>query len=381
MKTAVISLYESFPPVSGAASVSYNLAKHMPWEKYLIQVSRKKDSILKDTNIHLINLRIFLDKGPLKGIFLFYQFRKILRKLKQIKPNVVILEGATWTVYLLILFYLMKLYRVDAKIIYHAHNVEFLLRKQKNNVVIARVTKWAEGHLVSKANVCTAVSKKDAVHFERLYEAKPLILPNGVDIGVFDSVPDVQVKKIKSKYNLTEKNVLFMGLTTFKPNKDAIDFLVHDVFPSVVKRCPEAKLVIIGGKVKYKRSWLLNPGILPFEEVPAFVKACDVCVAPVFSGSGTRIKILEYMAANKPVISTTKGAEGISIKAGETIVIADPADKFVENVLCLLKETDWAEKIGREGRELVRAYYAWPKIMKDFTCQMDGIFSGEAQPE
>ena len=57
-KTAIISLYESFPPVCGAASVSYNLAKYMPWEKYLIQVSGEKDFILKDRNTHLINLRI-----------------------------------------------------------------------------------------------------------------------------------------------------------------------------------------------------------------------------------------------------------------------------------------------------------------------------------
>jgi len=381
MKTAVISLYESFPPVCGAASVTYNLTKYTPWEKYLIQVSGKKDFSLKDNDISLINLRIFLDNGPLKGIYLFSQFRNIIKKLKQIKPDIVILEGASWTVYMIILFYLIKFYRIDARIIYHAHNVEFLLRRQKNNIIIALVTKWAEGHLVSKANVCTAVSEEDAVHFERLYEAKPLILPNGVDIDVFESVPDVQIEKIKSKYNLTEKNVLFMGLTTFKPNKEAIDFLVHDVFPYVVKRCPEAKLVIIGGKVKHKRRWLLNPGLIPFEEVPAFVKACDVGVAPVFSGSGTRVKILEYMAANKPVISTTKGAEGISVKAGETIVIADTADTFAENVLCLLKETDFAEKIGREGRELVRAYYAWPKIMKDFTCQLNDIFSREAQPK
>ena len=313
MKTAVVSLYESFPPVSGAASVTYNLTKYIPWEKYLIQVSEKKDFSLKEKDISLINQRISVDSGPLKGIYLFNQFRNIIKKLKQIKPDIVILEGASWTVFMMILFYLIKLYRIDVKVIYHAHNVEFLLRRQKNNIIIALITKWAEGHLVSKANVCTAVSEEDAVHFERLYEVKPLILPNGVDIGVFDSVSDIQIKKIKSKYNLTEKNVLFMGLTTFKPNKDAIDFLVHDVFPYVVKRCPEAKLVIIGGKVKHKRRWLLNPGIIPFEEVPAFVKACDVCVAPVFSGSGTRVKILEYMAANKPVISTTKGAEGISV--------------------------------------------------------------------
>lgn len=381
MKVAVVSLYESFPPVCGAASVTYNLAKHIPWEKYLIQISGKKDFILKESSTNLINLRILSDKTPFKGIYIFSQIRKIIRKIKHIKPDLVILEGASWTVYVLMLYCMIRLNRIDAKIIYHAHNVEFLLRKQKNNIFIALITKWAEGQLISKANLCTAVSKEDADHFERLYGEKLLILPNGVDVSFFDSTTDLQIEKIKSKYNLSKNIVLFMGLTSFKPNKEAIDFLVHDVFPTVVKRCPEAKLAIIGGEIKYKREWLLNPGIIPFEEVPAFVKACDVCVAPVFSGSGTRVKILEYMAAKKPVLSTTKGAEGISYQAGETLVVADTANKFVEEILCLLRETDYAEKLGQKGSELVRAHYAWPKIMEDFSRHMEYLFSEEKQPQ
>ncbi len=366
MKTVIVSFYEASPPVSGAATVTYNVTKFLSGEKYLIQLSSKENTFTINDNVHLINIRNISNNRIFKALNLGLHFPSITKKIKQIKPEVIILEGASWALYYLILFYLLKINHIKAKVVYHAHNVEYLLRVQKNNKIIAMITRWAEGNIMKKSDLSTAVSEIDASCFERIYGIKPSLLPNGVDVERFGKVTEEEIHKIKEQYGLRGKVVLFMGLPAFKPNKVAIDFLINDVFPLVAKEYPEAKLAIIGGDIGYKKGWLINPGIIPFEEIPIFVKACGVCVAPIFSGSGTRLKILEYMAGGKPVVSTTKGAEGINVKNGENILFADDADKFTEKILYLFNNSELAQRMGSEGIKLVKAYYSWQKIIQDF---------------
>ena len=77
------------------------------------------------------------------------------------------------------------------------------------------------------------------------------------------------------------------------------------------------------------------------------------------------------MAAGKPVVSTTKGAEGISVKNGENIVIADDADSFAENIISLINQTEYSKKIGEQGIKLTRKSYSWAQIMRPFNQLLD----------
>lgn len=367
MKIIVVSFYQTFPPTFDSASVTYNLTKHLPGEKYLIHLGSNEKNRIPESNISLVNIKCTTNTNFMKFLNMTIKFPKITAKIKQLAPEFIVLEGAAWVLYYLILFLFLKFNKIESKIIYHGHCVEYLLRKEKNNIFITIIAKWAEGIMLRKSDFVSAVSEIDAIHFEEIYGVKPYILPNGVDVEKFDNVTDEEINRIKKKYNLNGKIVLFMGLPFFKPNKEAIDFLVRNVFPPVNRENPDAELAIIGGEIAYKRKWLINPGSIPYEEVPVFIKACDVCVAPIFSGSGTRLKILEYMAAGKPVVSTTKGAEGITvIKDGENIIIADDANNFAKKIVYLLKNQELAKKIGNEGMQAVIENYSWQKIMQNF---------------
>ncbi len=366
MKIVIVSFYNSFPPVSGAANVTYKFSKYLAGERYLIQLSPYCENKEKDHGIKIINLKQVRFRGFRKILEMFSHAFKIVSKIKNISPEFVVLEGASWALYNLILISLLKQTKIDPLIVYHAHNVEYLLRKQKNNWLIANITKWAEKNLLKKSDIITAVSQNDAHHFKKLYGEKALIVPNGVDIQCFDTVSDNQIKVIKAKYNLSGALVLFMGLIDYPPNQEGINFLINSVFPVVRKKSPDLKLVIIGGRLKSKEKWILNPGVIPFEEIPILVKACDVCVAPIFSGSGTRVKILEYMAAGKPVVSTTKGAEGLSVKKGENIVIADDVENFAEEIVSLVMKPEYSKRISIQGRILARKDYSWTRIMQCF---------------
>ena len=367
MKTVLVAFYNAYPPVSGGANVTCSLAKYLPGERYIIQLAPVSSEMEIEGGIKVLNVKQLRSQGILKVAGLFFSIYKFAKKIKNIAPRFVILQGGSWTPYHLSLIVLLRFLRVRARIIYHAHNVEYLLRKQKSNRLIVSITKWGERHLLKKSDLVTAVSEEDALHFENLYGVKSFIMPNGVDIHNFDRITDDQIQIIKMKYGLQGKLVLFMGLLDYFPNKEAIDFLIQSVFPVVCRKVPDAKLVLIGGTLNRTEKWIINPGVIPFQEVPVFIKACDICVAPIFSGSGTRIKILEYMAAAKPVVSATKGAEGIAVENEKNIVIADEPDSFADKIITLFESPDYAKKIGVQGEELAKEKYAWEGIINRFT--------------
>lgn len=370
MKTVVISFYKAFPPTFGSASVTYNLTKYLPGEKYLIQLKNNEKNLNTEGNISLVNIKCNMNNNFTKFINLALQFPHITSKIKKLCPEIIILEGAAWVLYYLILFYFLKFNKIKSEIVYHGHCVEYLLRKKKNNIFISIITKLAENMLLRKANFATAASEIDAVHFERIYGIIPYILPNGVDVGKFNRVTNEEIGIIKKKYNINTKTILFMGLPSFKPNREAIDFLDKSIMPKLLKKYPNLRLAIIGGKVDFKRKWLINPGNIPFEEVPPFIKATDICLSPIFSGSGTRLKILEYLSAEKPVISTQKGAEGLGLKEGKHFLRAETAEEFINAIIKLIDKDSLRSSLGIEGRDFIFKKYAWDKVMKNFIKEL-----------
>jgi polysaccharide biosynthesis protein PslH len=365
MKLAFVSFYEAYPPVSGAASVTFNAAKHCPGRKLLIQMGREKPKTSISADFMVTTLTEPAGRWH-KLLGINTVIRKIILNLIGFSPDVIVLEGASWVVYHWLLVRQIKKKQLNVKIIYHAHNVEYVLRKQKHVWPIVMLTKWAEAKLLGAVNLAFAVSDVDISQFQQLYKVRPLLLPNGVDIARFDAVTQADTDAVSSKYGVDGKTILFMGFYYYRPNRDGIDFLVNAVMPKVLERCQNAKLAVIGGDIPYHEEWLITPGIIDHHELPAFVKSCGIGVAPIFSGSGTRLKILECMAAGKPVVSTSKGAEGLNVSHGNNIMLAETSEEFASVVIKLLYDGQLAELIGGCGREFVVERYAWKTLMASF---------------
>jgi glycosyltransferase involved in cell wall biosynthesis len=366
MRSVIVAFYNVYPPVSGAATVSFNTAKFLTGQRFLFHLDRLPSEYELEKGFRLMAFACRQENHLAKVLDLFQAMPRMAHAISRLKPDVLILEGASWAVYYWLFFRLLKLLGVKTRVVYHAHNVEYLLRSQRNNRLVAWLTRGAERALLRCCFLSTAVSDVDAGHFEHLYKVRPTILPNGVDLDKFKRVTPSEIRAARAKYSLSRQTVLFMGLAAFPPNQEAIRFLVQDVFPRVVQDRPKAKLVIIGGEVDMRMDWLINPGSIPFDEVPAFIKACDLCVAPIFSGSGTRLKILEYMAACKPVLATAKGAEGLQVKNGESILLAENSGDFSRNIIGLLRDSRLRSTIANKGFQSVKTRYSWANIIRAF---------------
>jgi glycosyltransferase involved in cell wall biosynthesis len=98
-----------------------------------------------------------------------------------------------------------------------------------------------------------------------------------------------------------------------------------------------------------------------------------VCVVPLRIGSGTRLKIFEAMAMGKAVVSTTIGAEGLPVRHGTDLLLADSPDDFARSVVNLLQDSAARQKLGRAARELVATKYSWASVARDFASALETV--------
>nr|MDO8133978.1 glycosyltransferase family 4 protein [Candidatus Njordarchaeum guaymaensis] len=166
------------------------------------------------------------------------------------------------------------------------------------------------------------------------------VVPNGVNTEVYKPSVD-DGRRIRRMYGIDEGDpvLLFLGRCDYPPNRLAAEWIVRELAPKVIEKRPDAKFVIVGrnppANLTSDRRILFTGEV---DNVIPYINAADICLAPITVGSGTRIKVLSYMACGKPVLSTPEGIEGIDVKDGESSVVRSLSD-FVDATLDMLNDS------------------------------------------
>lgn len=189
---------------------------------------------------------------------------------------------------------------------------------------------------------------------------KIYVIPNGVDTRAFN--PSVEISHIKGRYDLRDFwTVIFVGNMEYLPNQEAVQVIASEIAPRVRKEIENVKFLIVGRTpTMMKVHDLIFTGVV--DNVTELLVASDIAIAPLFHGSGTRLKILEYFSCGLPVVSTTVGVEGLDVKSGIHALIEDKMDRFTAGVIELLKDRELAVRLGKTARELVVNNYDWEEI-------------------
>jgi glycosyltransferase involved in cell wall biosynthesis len=362
LRIALVSLYEAYPPTSGAAIVTYELARHLGGEVLLLQLGEQPQIHRPDDGLEVETLGGNSGSRLGKLLAVARSAAILCERLQEFRPEVVILEGASWAVYMAYVARAIRREMPDVPLVYHSHNVEYLLRSARNGRTVAALTHFAEKYLVTSCDEAFAVSDSDQQAFERLYRRSVGLLRNGVVFEEFERVPQDHVANAKSNWGIGEEAILFMGLYAYPPNRKAVDFLLHKVMPLVLSVRPEAQLVVTGGVVPFSAPWFINPGVLKRPELAAVVRSCRASACPIFSGSGTRLKILEAVAARVPVVSTAKGAEGLSFVESDHYLPAETPEQFAGQLLRLLTDRSLSTATVGRASESARARFGWQTI-------------------
>lgn len=169
--------------------------------------------------------------------------------------------------------------------------------------------------------------------------------------------------------------VLFIGNFRHTPNIEAAAFLLKEIVPYF----PKLKFVIAGpyfpGTLP-RPAGVAFPGYVP-ETRQLFHAPNTIFAAPLFSGTGQRVKLLEGFAMACPVITTSGGAAGFPIVSGHEAIIADTPSEFRAALEALAGSVESRARIGREGREMILKYFTWDDIGRQFLDLMEGLRRGQ----
>jgi hypothetical protein len=299
LSTIFISFYNAYPVTSGSSYITTNLFELWPdTKKSLFLFTHEKNRSLKS---NIFSYNISSNHSLIKIINLPFYLFFILKNINISKKINIFFEGASWIGFAFIFFIILKFLNNKIRFIYHAHNVDYDLRKKN---IIGWITFKMERFIIKNLNVITAVSKKDQKRFFSLYKIKPCLLENGIHIT-----------KIIKKYNV-KKNFFFSGSLLFDENKFAFNKLTRILNKSDFFLKSKYYLNISGNnkKIKFENKYIINLGILNYKKYISKLQSSKLCLYPMRSGPGTKIKILEALCHRVPVLTTMAALRGIDIK-------------------------------------------------------------------
>jgi glycosyltransferase involved in cell wall biosynthesis len=218
-----------------------------------------------------------------------------------------------------------------------------------------------EIRLLDELDRVLVVSAEDRAALRRLAPgADPAVVPNGVDTAA------VRPGAVSGDYG--PASLVFTGTLDFRPNIDALRWFVAEVLPLVRRRRPDARLLVVG-RAAGPAVRALGDGeaveiVGEVADVRPYIDGSAVYVVPMRIGGGSRLKLLEALAMEAPVVSTPMGAEGVEgLRDGEHLLVARSPRAFADAVLRLIARPALGASLGRNGRAHVVARYDWRAII------------------
>jgi len=259
------------------------------------------------------------------------------------------------------------------------HNAEYLLQKRIAEAEIA-ARGWNAGAVYSSVQwrklrnferrVCrqsdrvVCVSAADADAIQRLDPAvKAHVIPNGVDTDVY------QREKVPP-FTLPPHTLVFTGTMDFRPNVDAMLWFAQEVLPLLKPHVPAVQVYIVGQRPHARLNALrADPAITitgAVDDTRPYIVAASVYIVPLRMGGGTRLKLLEALSLQAPIVSTTLGAEGFAVTNGKELLLADEAAAFARSIVELIDNRERARLLGNAGRSFAVQHYDWRSIVPRF---------------
>ena len=161
--------------------------------------------------------------------------------------------------------------------------------------------------------------------------------------------------------------MIYTGSYSYKPNRDAIDYLNKQIMPKIVSKYPKLKLVLTGGGfIDKKFPWLINKGVVSKNDLYNLLFFSKGLCVPLRFGSGTRIKILEALCLGVTVISSKKGIEGIDLGSINPPYIVNNKIKFITKTLEIIKQNKKIKDKSIKNKKYYLDKYSMQKIIQKF---------------
>ena len=297
----------------------------------------------------------------------------IIKTLKANSFDIILLESLFTTPYI----DTIRNYS-SGKIVLRSHNLEYIIWKRlsKESInpakkvylkLLSSQLKKYELEIFDKIDGIATISNMDKKKYLELQcPVKIRTIPFGIDTSKYEL------------NNKTNKKLKFfhIGAMDWKPNLEAVSWLLKDIWPKIQKEIPNAELHLAG---KNMPDWIFNKNninVFNHKEVKSssnFISKYDIMIVPLLSAGGIRVKIIEGMAYGKTIISTSIGAEGLDYKNLENIIIADTVKDFSRVAANFAKNHYDTSRIGRNARNHIVKNYDYNEISKKLILFFESI--------
>ncbi|MCE3294721.1 MAG: hypothetical protein K0R65_435 [Crocinitomicaceae bacterium] len=293
------------------------------------------------------NIKRFIDKD----------FETRIKELLQENSfELVILESA----FLLSYVHIIRQYS-DAKIVLRAHNVEYRIWRQAarheksvfKRIYFKKLAKNLKKFELTHLNMVDGIfciSEQDKEFFRRRTIRVPMTV-----------IPVYMETRDEYPVDYGNNDFFFIGSMSWKPNVEAVRWIVNSIAPRLYKILPDVKIHIAGSAMPKAMMEKKVKNVVFHGKVPNmldFMSKHGTLIVPLKSGSGVRIKILEAMSIGVPVISTEKGKEGINLVPKKHFLTANITEEFLLQMKFIDTNTDIKQTVGQEGKEFIRQEYS-----------------------
>lgn len=255
-------------------------------------------------------------------------------------------------------------------IVYDSHNAEALLRCEQLESTpfrreIAKAVTMTELFLARDADIVVGCSSEDLDFYREFLGVPPsrlALVANGVFVDTIRPPTPEQRHRARMDLHFDAPTAVFVG-SNYRPNAEAVEYLVRAIAPAA----PEMTFAVCGGVCDAFAGAELPPanvrlfGRVSDEEKLRILHAADIAVNPMFTGSGTNIKMFDYMAAALPIVSTVGGARGICDATRAGVVVCEPQE--IGGVLSrLASDRPLCAASGQANRLWAESEYSWERL-------------------
>jgi glycosyltransferase involved in cell wall biosynthesis len=338
-------------------------------ERDKLQDQIKYTSYKININVSMVDAMVNLFRKKSNNVDRFYdaEFEKLLvRELKRDDYDIIQFEGLFVTPYLASIRKVSK-----AKLIYRSHNIEHQvwerLAEQKSDLFkkwyLRMVAKRIKDYELEQLNKFDAIAVFTA-------EDKTTILSYGASIPVEIIPVGIDLTRYKPDFSKTEfPSLFFLGSLDWLPNREGIEWFIDNFHKDLTDGDLRVKFYVAGHNIpeRFDDYEVMGKIFIQGEVDDAFefVNSKAIMIVPLLSSGGMRVKIVEGMAMQKCIISTSLGAEGINFTNGTNILIANDQDEFYHAIERCITDEDFCKSVGLNARKLVEQQHDVNKVAKD----------------
>jgi glycosyltransferase involved in cell wall biosynthesis len=322
-----------------------------------------------NTNVSILDVAINLFSRTSFNIDKYYdpQFEKLLvSEVRKTKYDIIQFEG------LMVSLYLAAVRKnTKAKLIYRAHNIESQIWQRLS---LQKSDPFKKSYLRMHAKRIKNYELQQLNNFDGVAvfteQDKSTLLEYGTKIPIEIVPVGIQLEHYRPNFSKTEfPSLFFLGSLDWLPNREGIEWFLDSFYADLTEGELRVRFYVAGNDIpeRFDDYEVLGKIFIQGEVDDAleFVNSKSIMVVPLLSGGGMRVKIVEGMAMQKCIISTSLGAEGINFEDGANILIANNRQEFYDAIKRCISDEDYCKNIGLNARELIEQQYDVNTVTKE----------------